>query len=113
MGGDTQNINILQKIDNLEQNQLSLQKYISQIEETNKMLVEDIKALKEKETEISKNVMIIHEKHEAHKSNTFSFNQEMKNTIGNSEEKLKLVETNQVEMKLKVADLENGEIALS
>merc|ERR1712212_1004763 len=97
-GGDSQNINLIQKIDNLEQNHLTLQNYISKVEETNKNLVEDIEALKAKEAEISKNVTIIHEKHEEYESNTFSFNQEIKNTVGNSEEKIKSVEIFQNEL---------------
>merc|ERR1719369_512883 len=41
------------------------------------------------------------------------FNQEIKNTIGNSEEKLKSVEIFQNELNKKIENLENGEIALS
>merc|ERR1712123_192595 len=93
-GVDSQNINFLQKIENLEQ-------HFSKIEETNKKLLEEIQALKDKELEMSKTVTIIYEKHEEFESNSFSVNQELKNTIGNSEEKFKSMETNQLELSKK------------
>merc|ERR1711892_604640 len=106
IGGDSQNINLLQKIENLEQN-------FSQIEETNKKLIEEIQALKDKEVEMSKNVTILHEKLEKFESNSFSLNQDIRNAIGNSEEKLKSLETIQQELSKKVTNMENKEVVLS
>merc|ERR1711892_749785 len=105
-GVDSQNINFIQKIENLEQ-------HFSKIEETNKRLVEEIQALKDKELEMSKTMTIIYEKHEEFESNSFSVNQELKNTIGNSEEKFKSMETNQLELSKKVTNIENEELILS
>merc|ERR1711892_199269 len=101
--GDSQNINLLQKIENLEQN-------FSQIEETNKKLIEEIQALKDKEVEMSKYVTLIYEKFE---SNNFSLNQDIRNTIGNSEEKLKSLETIQQELSKKVTNMEYKEVVVS
>ena len=105
-GGDSQNINLLQKIENLEQNFLN-------VEETNKKLLEKIQKLEVKEMEISNSMTVIHKKHEEFESNSFSLNQEIKNAMGNSEEKLKLMETNQLELNTKVTSIAKEEVLLS
>merc|ERR1711892_1425568 len=90
-GGDSQNINLLQKIENLEQNFLN-------VEETNKKLLEKIQKLEDKEMEISKSMTVIHKNQEEFESNSFSLDQDIRNAIGNSEEKLKSLETIQQEL---------------
>merc|ERR1711892_971308 len=80
-GGDIQNSNFLQKIENLEQNYFNLKENFSKVEETNKKLLEEIETLKEKEKEMSKSVTNIHVTQEEFESKQFGLNQEIKNNL--------------------------------